>query len=90
MCGYHGHYTDQAMIHFDNNHLHTESKEKKLIVFYNKIIIQLVYSDNHITSDDHYETSPVDESTNDNNHQTNLNETNDEEFVYYNPKDKRI
>ena len=26
-CGYRGHYTDQAMIHFDNNRLHTESKE---------------------------------------------------------------
>ena len=27
MCGYRGYYTDQAMIHFDNNRLHTESKE---------------------------------------------------------------
>ncbi len=27
MCGYRGHYTDQAMIHFDNNRIHTESKE---------------------------------------------------------------
>ncbi|CAF3692088.1 unnamed protein product [Rotaria sp. Silwood1] len=27
MCGYQGYYTDQAMIHFDNSRLHTESKE---------------------------------------------------------------
>ncbi|CAF3629223.1 unnamed protein product [Rotaria socialis] len=27
MCGYRGYYTDQAMVHFDNNRLHTESKE---------------------------------------------------------------
>ncbi|CAF1660373.1 unnamed protein product, partial [Adineta ricciae] len=26
-CGYRGHYTEQAMIHFDNSRLHTESKE---------------------------------------------------------------
>ncbi|CAF4182675.1 unnamed protein product, partial [Rotaria magnacalcarata] len=27
MCGYRGYYTDQAMVHFDNSRLHTESKE---------------------------------------------------------------
>ncbi|CAF1421111.1 unnamed protein product [Rotaria sordida] len=26
MCGYRGYYTDQAMIHFDNSRLHSESK----------------------------------------------------------------
>ncbi|CAF2047892.1 unnamed protein product [Rotaria magnacalcarata] len=27
MCRYHGYYTDQAMVHFDNSRLHTESKD---------------------------------------------------------------
>ncbi|CAF3032709.1 unnamed protein product [Rotaria sp. Silwood2] len=27
MCGNRGYYTDQALVHFDNNRLHTESKE---------------------------------------------------------------
>ncbi|CAF1077732.1 unnamed protein product [Rotaria sordida] len=150
ICGYRGHYTDQAMIHFDNTRLHTESKENnrkrrkeagrdvqknvdndqtnsnnasgdddyKTIDSdeeadddYNETNPgdQATFEDNDTTTegnecstDDHDSTSSSDNSSTDNDDKTILSpdtatkegvekndETSDDEYGYYNPKDRR-
>ncbi|CAF1388614.1 unnamed protein product [Rotaria sordida] len=150
ICGYRGHYTDQAMIHFDNTRLHTESKEnnrkrrkeagrdvqknvdndqtnsnnasgdddyttidsdEEADDDYNETNPgdQATFEDNDTTTegnecstDDHDSTSSSDNSSTDNDDKTILSpdtatkedvekndETSDDEYGYYNPKDRR-
>ncbi|CAF3361073.1 unnamed protein product [Rotaria sp. Silwood2] len=75
ISGYHGYYTDQAMIHFDNNRLHTESKEnnRKRRKEAGRVLDkngQTNYSNNAL-GDDNDETIDSDEQRNDDYHETN-------------------
>ncbi|CAF3486716.1 unnamed protein product [Rotaria sp. Silwood1] len=148
MCGYRGYYTNQAMIHFDNSRLHSESKasnrktrkeagrdvqknvdngqtnnnnasgnDDKTIDDdeadddYNETNPSdqpttqdnetIIDNDESIT-DDNDTTSSSDESSNDSDDKTILSpdtrtnedvekndETSDDEYGYYNPKDRR-
>ncbi|CAF5046096.1 unnamed protein product, partial [Rotaria sp. Silwood1] len=152
ICGYRGHYTDQAMIHFDNNRLHPESKEcnRKRRKEAGRVVQQnednngqANYSNNalgddndktintHEQADDDYnETNPGDQPTSEDNDTTTdsderstddhdstsnsddsssdsddktilspdtrthedvekIDETSDDEYDYYSPKDRR-
>ena len=65
VCGYRGYYTDQAMIHFDNNRLHSESKimNRKKRKEASRVVPQ--NDDNGETSDGDEQTSDGDEKTTD-------------------------
>lgn len=117
VCGYRGHYTDQAMIHFDNNRLHTESKEmnRKKRKEASRVAPQNddndetsdddepISSDDEQTTDDDERTTDDDEQTTDENDDETSDgaettgedtkssvETSDDDYDYYNPKDKRL
>jgi hypothetical protein len=74
ICGYRGYYTDQSLIHFDDNRLHTESKEnnRKLRKQADRVVQQDAdnndesnYTNN--TLDDTIESNPGDQLTSQNN-----------------------
>ncbi|CAF4076827.1 unnamed protein product, partial [Rotaria sordida] len=76
MCGYRGYYTDQAMIHFDNSRLHSESKtsNRKSRKEAGRDVQKNVDNDqtnNNNASGNDDKTIDIDEEADDDNNETN-------------------